>query len=144
MQVSVTNRAERLTDSGKSKRRTVILGSGVSLALTSGTAFAVAKSGCKSSAATGLMDFIKNAADFVIGLAAIGALLMLAIGAALIIFGGTPERVSKGMKIIKNVVIGLAILGAGAFIRYVVVDFVSGATGGTAGSKCLPINKTGL
>jgi hypothetical protein len=46
--------------------------------------------------------------------------------------------VSKGMKMIKNVVIGLAILATGAFLRYVVVDFVGGATGQDTGvNSCL-------
>ena len=92
--------------------------------------------GCHSTAATSITGFIGDAADFAIYIGAAGALLMLAVGALFIIFGGTPDRVSKGMKIIKNAVIGVAILAVGFFIRYIVVNLVLGATGETK-SSCL-------
>lgn len=95
-------------------------------ALNSGYAWAVQCGG--SNAAETLTKFISSAATFMIALGGAGALLMFAVGACFIIFGGTPSRVSKGMGMIKNAVIGLAILALGAFIKFVVLEFLSGAT----------------
>ena len=106
-------------------------GCGMLMALGAGTALAnngklstlatSTGSGCTSVAAGQLQSFISSAADFAIGIGASGALLMLAVGALFIIFGHTPERVSRGMKIIKNAVIGVGILAVGFFIKFVVV-----------------------
>jgi hypothetical protein len=136
VQVAAMCRAERLADSGKLNRRAATFGSAVGAATLAGTAYARGE-GCGSDAAKKLQDFIESAANFAIGLGAGGALLMLAVGALMIIFGGTPDRVSKGMKIIKNSVIGLGILAAGLFIKFIVVNFVLGATGERRGNECL-------
>ena len=54
---------------------------------------------------------------------------MVAVGALFIIFGHTPQRASMGMKIIKNAVIGLAVLAAGLFLKFIIIDVVIGAAG---------------
>lgn len=136
LQTAAVGRAERLADSGRLTRRAATVGVLTGAALTSGTAYAAAR-GCSTNAAKKIQEFIGSAADFAIGIGAGGALLMLAVGALLIIFGGTPDRVSKGMKIIKNSVIGLGILAAGLFIKFIVVYFVLGATGGGSPSGCI-------
>lgn len=91
-----------------------------------------AGSGCKSTAADTLIKFIQDAAKFMIGVGGAVALLMLAVGAFMIIVGGTPDRVAKGMKIIKNTVIGLVVLSGGLLISFVVTQFVEGAAGSRA------------
>jgi len=108
-----------------------------------GSAYA-AGSGCSSSAATSLQTFIGDAANFAIGIGAGGALLMVAVGALFIIFGHTPQRASMGMKIIKNAVIGLAVLAAGLFLKFIVLDVVIGASGSNGpGSSTVNCLKTG-
>lgn len=86
-------------------------------------------SGCSSSATSSLVSFLESAADFAIAIGAAGALLMLAVGALAIILGGTTERVSWGMNIIKHAVIGLGLLALGLFIRFIIIDVIVGATG---------------
>lgn len=83
-----------------------------------------------NAASDNLLKFITNLANFLIAIGAGLALLMLAVGALFIIGGGTPERVSKGMKMIKNVVIGLAVLGAGMFIKTLTTMFIGDAQKG--------------
>jgi hypothetical protein len=97
------------------------------------------RAGCDTQAADKLVGFIESGAQFMIGIGAAGALLMFAVGAAFIIFaGGKAERASKGMGIIKNCVIGLVILAAGAFIKFIVLTFVDGT--GANQSSCTNSN----
>lgn len=111
---------------------------GALLVYASRPAAAYAAGGCKSDAATTLIKFIKDAAKFMIGIGGAVALLMLAVGAFLIIVGGTPDRVAKGMKMIKNTVIGLVVLSAGLLISFVVTQFVEAAAGSRAdNSRCI-------
>ena len=113
---------------------------GASLVIASRPALALAAggSGCKSDAATTLVKFVKDAAKFMIGIGGAVALLMLAVGAFMIIVGGTPDRVAKGMKIIKNVVIGLIVLSGGLLVSFIVTSFVEGAAGNKAdNSNCV-------
>jgi hypothetical protein len=140
VQVASMNRVERFADNGGAKRSGVVVGTLAGLAAAAPAAYAAA--GCNDRASRSLLNFIQSLANFMIGLGAGIALLMLAVGALMIIAGGTPERVSKGMKMIKNVVIGLAVLGAGAFIKFIITTFVSGAQSGagTASPSCLTRN----
>ena len=85
--------------------------------------------GCASSASTALQSFLGSAANFAIGIGGVGALLMLAVGALMIIFGHTPQRASMGMKVIKNAVIGLGVLVAGLLLKFIIVDAILGAAG---------------
>ena len=118
--LTATRWADALTSG---RRRTVSL---LVLALLSlaggGTAWAAEQEGgCASESANALLDFTQYAADFLIGVGSGMSVLMFSIGGLFIIFGGTPQRVSKGMELIKQTVIGLAILASGVFIREVVV-----------------------
>lgn len=80
--------------------------------------------GCASKSAATLLKFVNFLAEFLIGVGAATAGLMLAVGALFIIFGGTPQRVNKGMEILKQTIIALAILASGVFIQQVVMGFV--------------------
>ena len=114
------------------ERRLMFLGGTFGGLTAFGSAAYAAGTGCGSSAASALQTFIGDAANFAIGIGAGGALLMVAVGALMIIFGHTPQRASMGMKIIKNAVIGLAVLAAGLFLKFIVVDVVIGASGSHA------------
>jgi hypothetical protein len=136
LQTATATLAGRLVATTESVRK-LSLAVGVLLTPLFVTAPALAAgNGCTSSAARQLFGFLNAAAQFVIGIAGVGSLLMFAIGAAFIIMGGTPEKVSKGMKIVKNAIIGLGILVAAVFIKTVVLAFVEGATG-VKGSSCI-------
>lgn len=115
--------------------RLMIAGSAIALyyAMFAGYAYA---SGCKSGAASELVDFIDNAANFMMAIGGAGALLMFAVAAFFIITGHKESQVSKGFKMVKNALIGLAILAAGFFIKEVLLQFISGATGGSSG-RCV-------
>jgi hypothetical protein len=99
--------------------------------------FALAASACGGNAADTLTKFIGSAATFMMALGGAGALLMFAVGACFIIFGGTQDRVRRGMTMIKNAVIGLVVLAVGAFIKFIVLAFLDGATTGKSDDRCV-------
>jgi hypothetical protein len=144
-QISAMDRVEQFADH-KAKRTSVIVGvlAGI-VTYTPAAAYAACDSSTNKST-KGLLSFISSLANFIIALGAGIALLMLAVGAVMIIAGGTPERVRKGMGMIKNVVIGLGVLGCGAFIKVIVTQFVGGAQSGagTATPGCLDSTTKGL
>jgi len=117
------------------ERKLMFLGGTFGGLMAFGTSAYAAGAGCSSSAATALQTFIGDAANFAIGIGAGGALLMVAVGALFIIFGHTPQRASMGMKIIKNAVIGLAVLAAGLFLKFIILDVVIGAAGSNGPSS---------
>lgn len=127
--------AVRLVSLDARLKATLIVALGAALfALNAGFAYAAQCGG--SNAADTLTKFIDSAATFMMALGGAGALLMFAVGACFIIFGGGQQsRVSRGMGMIKNAVIGLIVLALGAFIKFVVLEFLSGATKGEADSS---------
>jgi hypothetical protein len=136
VQTTAASRAEDLVGGGRIERWATGFGAACGALMATGTRAAYGASaattagGCDQSGPAGaIQSFISSAASFAIGIGAGGALLMLALGALLIIFGGTPDRVSKGMKVIKNAVIGLGLLAAGLFLKFIVVTFIFGAVG---------------
>jgi hypothetical protein len=119
--------------------RLMIAGSAMALYYTLFAGYAYA-AGCKSGAASDLVDFIDNAANFMMAIGGAGALLMFAVAAFFIITGHKESQVSKGFKMVKNALIGLAILAAGFFLKEVLLKFISGATS-TRSSKCVEEGK---
>lgn len=106
-----------------------------------GTALAACSGG--GSSLGSLTSFMASAANFAIAFGAAGSVMMLAIGAMFIMFGGTPDRVRRGMTIIKNSVIGLGVLASGMFVKFVIVNFVLGATSGHNGADKSCFNYNG-
>jgi hypothetical protein len=102
-----------------------------------------AANNCGGRPAQRITTFISNAATFMIAIGGVGALLMFAVGAAMIIFAVQPQYKSQGMGYIKNAIIGLVILVSGLFIKEVLLQFVEGATGGTADEDCAKKNLDG-
>ncbi len=103
-----------------------------------------AASGCTSSAATSIEAFFSDLSLFAIGIGGGGALLMVALGSVLIIFGHTPKRASQGMDWIKNAAKGLVLLAAGLFLKFIVLDLVIGAAGTNGpSSSAIACLKTG-
>ena len=145
MQSRAVTRAEHMADSGRLAQRSYAAGAVVGAlmgygAVAAHAAGAVAGAGCgaSNSSFSAISGFINTAADFAIGIGGVGATLMLAVGAILIIFGGTPSRVRKCMEIIKNAAIGIGVLASGLFIKFVVVNLVQGATSGQSSTNpCL-------
>lgn len=125
-----------LSDNGKLQRGVTATSAAIALAIASPTAAFAASSACSGQALTKLVDLIDNAAGFAIAIASAGALLCFAIGAALIVFGGDngPKR---GFEWVKNACYGLAVLASAGFIKYVLLNFVSGATGQSGAKDCL-------
>lgn len=142
-QVSAVDRAESVAKSPKLSRRLVGISAAAGAATLSGSAYAAA--GCNSDAAESVTDLIKSTASFVISLGFAIALLTFAIAGILVMAGGTPQRVSMGMKLMSNTVKGMVILALGAFVRYVVVDFVTAAGPGSSGktSDCIETSQSG-
>jgi hypothetical protein len=117
----------------------VLASAGTLLALSSTAAYACGG----SKAADRLSEFIETAAEFLIAIGGAAALLMFAVGAIMIIFAHNSSRKAKGMDVLKNAVIGLIILGAGLFAKYVIVEFIKGLTGGKNSAECLGKNGAG-
>jgi hypothetical protein len=138
VQVDAMSRTAKVTEPSAVTKISLAVGA-LMAPFVSSTAFAfAASSGCGTSAAQKLHDFLNSGAQFLIGIGAIGSLVMFVVGALFIMFSaGNESRASKGMSIVKRTVIGLIILAGGVFIKYVVLQFVQGATGSSA-QKCLP------
>jgi hypothetical protein len=145
LHMGAQDRVVAFSEAGRLERRATGFGAACGALMVIGVgasptfAATTAGSGCTGSAATSIQSFIGSAADFAIGIGAGGAMLMLAVGALLIIFGHTPQHARRGMTIIKNSVIGLGVLAAGLFVKFIVVQLVLGAAGthnGTA-NQCL-------
>lgn len=110
--------------------------------LEAATGIAWAAGGCSSQATSSILSFITSATDFAIGIGAGGSVLMLAI-LAVKFFTYKPhlgDQTRMGgdsvLTSIKNVCIGLAVLAGLAFFRFVVINFIAGATGNSTPS-CL-------
>ena len=92
--------------------------------------------GCASNAATSLLTLTNDASIFLIGAGASISILMFALGALFIIFGVTPRHVYKGQEMIKQTIIGLAVLAGGVFIKTVIVDVVFQTNASTIKTTC--------
>lgn len=109
------------------------------------TALAQANCSPTDGDATGkIVQLISRAGTLLIAIGGIGALLMFAIGAIFIMFGGNESRTSKGMKMVKNTVIGLAVLAGGFFLRNVVTSFVDSANSNVLGAQESQTGAAGL
>jgi hypothetical protein len=141
VQTGVMARTAALSNPATVQRLVLFVAALVAPLYASGAAFA-AKGGCDSPAAEKLFNFVDEAAKLMIGFGAVGALLMLAIGAGFIMFSaGNEGRARKGMTIVKNVVIALLIFGGGIFIKFIVLNFVGAATTFDA-PKCVRASDT--
>jgi hypothetical protein len=73
-----------------------------------------------------IVNLFKSATMLVITIAGIGSILMGVVGACLIMFSAGHEgRAKKGMLIVKNCVLALAIVGGIYLVRYVVTTFMA-------------------
>lgn len=118
-----------------------LAGTGAAAALLVAPGMAAAQAGCNAggSSTDGLTTLIQQAANFLIIVGGALAVLMLAVGGFMIMgLGGTSKHSRKGMTIVKNALIGLAIMVAGVFLREVIVKFIAGGTGaGNNSADCL-------
>jgi hypothetical protein len=133
VQSGVAARAARLSDPRSITLLSMLVAALAAPLINTGVAAAAAatatQGGCTSGAAQSLFKFVEDAARLMIGFGAVGSLLMLAVGAGFIMFSaGNEGRARKGMTIVKNVVVALAIFGGGIFIKFVVLNFVGAAT----------------
>lgn len=116
--------------------------------LASGASTARAAGGCDSAALQGLVGTLASATQFMIGIGAVGCLLMFAVGALTYMgfkpwaaigmkgSGGQPDTYKMAAHIVKNAALGLAVLVAIAFIRWLVIEFMTGVTGNST-PNCL-------
>lgn len=131
VQSGVAARAARLSDPRSVTLLSMLVAAIAAPLINTGVAAAAAANsgGCESGAAQKLFSFVEDAARLMIGFGAVGSLLMLAVGAGFIMFSaGNEGRARKGMTIVKNVVVALAIFGGGIFIKFIVLNFVGAAT----------------
>ena len=136
--MALTTRVAYRITSLNQKVKTLMIIAAAGLVLSFNSALAFAAGACGNEAASKLSGFINQAATFLIVIGGAAALLMFAVGALMIIFAHNSSRKSKGMDILKNSVIGLIVLGAGAFFRFVVVKFIDGLTTGKNQTNCIP------
>ncbi|WP_217924687.1 pilin [Miltoncostaea oceani] len=146
---------DRLADSdsgvsnSSTRRRLTLASAGGAGALLLAPALAAAQApaapggatgGCSAGGAStdGLTKLIQQGANFLIIIGGAFAVLMFAIGGFMIMGLGGTRKSKKGMDIVKNALIGLAIMVAGLFVREVLVKFIAGATGaGKNSADCL-------
>lgn len=94
--------------------------------------------GANSGTATGsLTGLIETAANFLIIVGGALAILMFAIGGFMIMGLGGTKNAKKGFTVVKNALIGLAIMVSGIFIREVILQFIAGGTGGNNKANCV-------
>lgn len=131
---------------GRRHRRLLGVGMAVGSLFTPAAAMAApqpatgggAGSGCDAGRATGLQKIVKDAATFLIVLGGTVAVLMFTIGGFMIMAGGgSRKHVQKGMGIVKNAFIGLAVMVSGLFVRNVLTSFIGGASSGDASTNCI-------
>lgn len=116
-----------------------MLGAGALGAIAFAPALASANTpatGCTANTA-GLTNLIQQAANFLIIIGGAFAVLMFAVGGFMIMGLGGTRKVRKGFDIVKNALIGLAIMIGGIFVREVLVKFIGGATNGKNATDCL-------
>ena len=106
----------------------LLLGLAVNVAPALAVTGASGVTGCVSTSATTLLGYVNYTAEALIGIGAMVSLFMFALGGCFIIFGYTPKQVDKGMEMIKQTMIGLAVLAGGVFIKVIVIDVVFGAS----------------
>lgn len=88
-------------------------------------------------ATTSLTGLIETAANFLIIVGGALAILMFAIGGFMIMGLGGTKNAKKGFTVVKNALIGLAIMVSGIFIREVILQFIAGGTGGNNKANCV-------
>lgn len=87
--------------------------------LQSGSAYAA--STCQDQGAGTLADWCNTVSLMLLVIGGAMFLLMVAIGALFIIFGGSSDRAVKGMEIVRQSVVGLAVLAGGGLLQAVVL-----------------------
>ena len=107
-------------------RRRSILIAGVLAGMLFASSPVLAATSCGSTAkgASQILNLMSFIAEALVGIGGVTFLLMVALGGCLIIFGVTPRRVYKGHEMIKQAMIGLAIIAVGLVIKVVLIDIV--------------------
>lgn len=127
--------------SGRRHRRLLGVGMAGGSLFTPAAAFAQAPgapAGCDAGRSSGLQKIVKDAATFLIVLGGTVAVLMFVIGGFLIMAGGgSRKHVQRGMGIVKNAFIGLAVMVSGIFVRNVLTNFIGGASNDTSATNCI-------
>ena len=90
--------------------------------------------------ASQLLNLLSYISEALLGIGAVTFLLMVSIGALFIIFGGTGRRVYKGQEMIKQSIVGLAILAGGLLLKYVIlgIAFSQNPSETSLPSTCAP------
>ena len=130
-----------------SAKTRISLVAGLSIFGAAAVTTAPALADCATGAGTsGIISLFKQATFFLVTIGGIGAILMGVFGALVIMFsGGNTERARKGMTIVKNCIIALAIMGGIYLIRYAVVTFMGGANDAASkGAECGTANVSAL
>jgi len=111
------------------------------------SALAVAANTCGSAAAgtSPIITLFAQLTWYVIAIGGVGAVLVGVVGALFIMFSaGNSERATKGMTIVKNALIGLAIMGGIFLLRTAVTSFVGGTSAATGNPDCSTNQQTTL
>lgn len=105
------------------------------LALMGGAQAYAASCANTTTNANGVITLLQNVGMLMIVLGGVGALITFGAGALMIMWsGGNHGRAQKGMTMVKNTIIGLAVLAGGLFLRTVITQFVNGSTAAVAGN----------
>lgn len=119
----------------KIARFTAVGFSAAPLALMGSAQAYAASCGQTTTNANGVITLLQNVGMLMIVLGGVGALITFGAGALMIMWsGGNHGRAQKGMTMVKNTIVGLAVLAGGLFLRTVITQFVSGSTAAVAGS----------
>lgn len=141
LQQKLLARAAGASTEGTGRRNRRLLGSGMaagSLFAPSMAMAAAPAAGCDAGRATGLQKIVRDASMFLIVLGGSVAVLMFVIGGFMIMAGGgSRKHKQRGMDIVKNAFIGLAIMVSGIFVRTIVVNFIGGASADTSATGCI-------
>ena len=146
--VSMQNGVSRVAMLSAKARISLVAGLGIfgAVAVTAAPALAVDCGEAGGAGTSGIVTLFKDATFFLVTIGGIGAILMGVFGALIIMFsGGNTERARKGMTIVKNCIIALAIMGGIYLIRYAVVTFMGGANDAASkGAECGTANVSAL
>jgi len=80
--------------------------------------------GCASTGTSNVLKIVNDLAWFLVGIGGAVGVFMFALGGCFIIFGFKTQHVAKGHDMLKQAIIGFAILAGGLFIKTVILGLI--------------------
>ena len=127
------------------KRIGTVLGLSLFATIVAAPGAVAADCGAAASGTSPIITLFAQLTWYVIAIGGVGAVLVGVVGALFIMFSaGNSERATKGMTIVKNALIGLAIMGGIFLLRTAVTSFVGGTYAATGNPNCSVNQQTAL